>query len=100
TGQHNFQNAAAALATARKLMPDASDQQLVKVLGEVSIAFGRGQIYTLKDGSQLQLVLVKNPASFRQTLASYLADKPQTMIVINDNYADSRDVSWLWDVDF
>ncbi|MCA9327706.1 DUF1727 domain-containing protein, partial [Candidatus Saccharibacteria bacterium] len=23
-----------------------------------------------------------------------------TMIVINDNYADGRDMSWLWDVDF
>jgi UDP-N-acetylmuramyl tripeptide synthase len=22
------------------------------------------------------------------------------MIAINDNYADSRDMSWLWDVDF
>ena len=22
------------------------------------------------------------------------------MIVINDNYADGRDMSWLWDVDF
>ena len=22
------------------------------------------------------------------------------MIAINDNYADGRDVSWLWDVDF
>lgn len=100
TGQHNFQNAAAALALARRLLPDADDANLVKQLGEVGIAFGRGEIYTLKDGSQLQLVLVKNPASFRQTLASYLKDKPQVMIAINDNYADSRDVSWLWDVDF
>ena len=22
------------------------------------------------------------------------------MIAINDNYADGRDMSWLWDVDF
>lgn len=100
TGQHNFQNAAAALALARNLLPKSDDAVLVKQLGEVGIAFGRGEIYTLKDGSQLQLVLVKNPASFRQTLASYLKDQPNVMIVINDNYADSRDVSWLWDVDF
>jgi len=100
TGQHNFQNAAAALALARVLLKEVTDDELVKQLPHVGTAFGRGEIFTLKNGSQLQLVLVKNPASFRQTLASYLTDDLQTMIVINDNYADSRDVSWLWDVDF
>lgn len=100
TGQHNFQNAAAALAIARRLLPDVADKTLCQQLSNVGIAFGRGQIYTLKDGSQLQLVLVKNPASFRQTLASYLDEDSSLMIAINDNYADSRDVSWLWDADF
>ena len=100
TGQHNFQNAAAALALVRAVVPEAADETLVADLAEVGIAFGRGEIFTLKNGSQIQLVLVKNPASFRQSLASYLTDNPAVMVVINDNYADSRDVSWLWDVDF
>ncbi|MDB5166363.1 MAG: Mur ligase middle domain protein [Candidatus Saccharibacteria bacterium] len=100
TGQHNFQNAAAAVALVRSLLPEIDAAQLIDWLGNVGTAFGRGEIFTLKNGSQLQLVLVKNPASFRQTLASYLTEDIATMIVINDNYADSRDVSWLWDVDF
>ena len=100
TGQHNFQNAAAALTLVRALLPAASDEKLVEKLGKVGIAFGRGQIFKLKNGYNLQLVLVKNPASFKQTIASYLTRKPSVMLAINDNYADSRDVSWLWDVDF
>lgn len=99
TGQHNFQNAAAAVALVRQLVP-GHDADLVQALSTVGIAFGRGEIFTMADGSQLQLVLVKNPASFRQTIASYLQADVATMVVINDNYADSRDVSWLWDVDF
>jgi UDP-N-acetylmuramyl tripeptide synthase len=48
----------------------------------------------------LRLVLVKNPSGFRQALASYLPTTAPIMIAINDNVADGRDVSWLWDVDF
>ena len=99
-GQHNFQNAAAALALMIELLPNTPVETHVKNLGEVKVAFGRGEVFTLKDGSKLQLVLVKNPASFRQSLASYIKNNPSVIIAINDNYADSRDVSWLWDVDF
>ena len=44
---------------------------------------------------------MKNPAGFRQTLRT-LDNTPAAgvVIVINDDYADGRDVSWLWDVDF
>ncbi len=44
--------------------------------------------------------MVKNPAGFRLSLASFPVEKHKTMIAINDNYADGRDMSWLWDVDF
>ena len=100
TGQHNFQNAAAALALVRQLAPGAAPSELVNYISLVNPAFGRGERFALKDGSSLQLLLVKNPAGFRQTLASYDVHEEQVMFAINDNYADSRDVSWLWDVDF
>src|SRR5581483_6616498 len=38
--------------------------------------------------------------SFTQALASYSAKDTNLMIAINDNIADGRDVSWLWDVNF
>jgi UDP-N-acetylmuramyl tripeptide synthase len=45
-------------------------------------------------------VLVKNPSGFRLSLSSFSPKGVATMIAINDNYADGRDMSWLWDVDF
>jgi len=100
TGQHNFQNAAGALALASALLPEATPEQLAEGLASVRPAFGRGEIFRLQNGSQLQLNLVKNPASFRQGLASYARPNTQVMIAINDRVADSRDMSWLWDIDF
>lgn len=100
TGQHNFQNTAAALALLQVLLPKATEKSLVDALSTVQPAFGRGQVFTLKNGSTVQLNLVKNPASFRQGLASYVQAKTPIMIAINDAVADSRDMSWLWDIDF
>ena len=45
------------------------------------------------------LNLVKNPAGFRLVLQSARDDLP-TLFAINDAYADGRDVSWLYDVNF
>jgi UDP-N-acetylmuramyl tripeptide synthase len=100
TGQHNFLNGAAALTLCRQLLPETPAEDLVNGLADVSLAFGRGEKYQLKNGSQVELVLVKNPASFSQALSSYSAKNTNLMIAINDNIADGRDVSWLWDVNF
>lgn len=100
TGQHNLQNGAAALALMRVVLPETDPKLLVEQLSKVKPAFGRGQVFKLKNGSTLQLNLVKNPASFRQGLASYARPDASILIAINDRVADSRDVSWLWDVDF
>ena len=66
----------------------------------MSPAFGRGQTFDV-DGRRVVLQLVKNPAGFRQTLRTLDAGAPDAVVIaINDDYADGRDVSWLWDVDF
>lgn len=100
TGQHNFLNAAAALVLCRRLLPDIANQDLVDKLADVDLAFGRGETYRLENGAEIELVLVKNPASFTQALSSYASAQGSLMIAINDNIADGRDVSWLWDVNF
>ncbi|HSX43450.1 MAG TPA: MurT ligase domain-containing protein [Candidatus Saccharimonadales bacterium] len=100
TGQHNFQNAAGALALVHAVLPDVPAAMLAEQLAMVRPAFGRGQTFRLRGGTGLQLNLVKNPASFRQGLASYVRLDTKVMIAINDGLADSRDMSWLWDVDF
>jgi UDP-N-acetylmuramyl tripeptide synthase len=97
-GPHNAQNACGAAALALTFGFDAAT--VTTGLAKVSPAFGRGQTFTV-DGRQVTLQLVKNPAGFRQTLRTLDAGAPDAVVVaINDDYADGRDVSWLWDVDF
>lgn len=100
SGQHNFQNAAAALAYVHAIVPKIRPEELISRLRKIEPAFGRGEVYRLKNGSTIRMILVKNPAGFRQALASYLPTSAPIMIAINDNIADGRDMSWLWDVDF
>ena len=126
-GVYNLFNAAAALATVRAVMAQdiasaqvaetvpgqashASDaaisdenpvdhDRLLAALAEVTPAFGRGETIAV-NGSDVQLLLVKNPMGFRLSLGSFPPDGHDTMIAICDLYADGRDMSWLWDVDF
>ncbi len=99
-GVYNIFNAAAALAAARAVLGGAADTaRLFSSLAAVEPAFGRGESLVV-DGQALELVLVKNPSGFRLGLKSFDPAGCATMIAINDNYADGRDMSWLWDVDF
>src|SRR6185437_13603436 len=97
-GAHNAQNAAAtaALALTLGLRPD----EIAEGLRAVQPAFGRGQSYPV-DGRRVVLQLVKNPAGFRESLRTVAGLRPAaTVIAINDDYPDGRDMSWLWDVEF
>jgi UDP-N-acetylmuramyl tripeptide synthase len=97
-GAHNAQNAAGAAAMA--LTFPLTPTTVAEGLRAVEPAFGRGQTFAV-EGRRLVLHLVKNPAGFRQTLRTVGAYDPDAVVIaINDDYADSRDVSWLWDVDF
>jgi len=93
-------NATAATAMARSLLGSEFDPAVAaRALREVAPPFGRGEVVDV-DGQPLELVLVKNPAGFSVALSTYDDDPAATMIAINDDYADGRDVSWLYDVSF
>ena len=98
-GPHNAQNATGAVALALTFGLDVPT--VLSGLANVSPAFGRGQSFQV-DGRRLVLQLVKNPAGFRQTMRTLDTGRAPDAVVIaiNDDYADGRDVSWLWDVDF
>lgn len=101
-GIHNMLNACAALSLCLEVLGDGADvPTLLTTLSEVEAAFGRGEVLEL-DGRRIQLALVKNPAGFRMSLLSAAAATADevVMVAINDEYADGRDMSWLWDVDF
>jgi UDP-N-acetylmuramyl tripeptide synthase len=99
-GIYNVFNSVAAVALVRTVIGDQIDTtKLVETLQNITPAFGRGE-KLIVDGRPLELVLVKNPGGFRLGLKSFDPEGYSTMIAINDNYADGRDMSWLWDVDF
>jgi UDP-N-acetylmuramyl tripeptide synthase len=99
-GIYNMQNAAGAVALVRAVMgKSVQNDTILGALSQVTPAFGRGEAITI-DNTSCELVLVKNPSGFRLSLSSFDATDHATMIAINDDYADGRDMSWLWDVDF
>lgn len=103
-GAHNILNATAAMGLVRELLGERTNEEaLAASAAKVTAAFGRGELLSI-DGQEVELGLVKNPAGFRMSLLSAAAVRsqqpPLIMIAINDQYADGRDMSWLWDVDF
>ena len=67
----------------------------------VSPAFGRAETVRLGD-RDLSILLVKNPAGANEVLRT-LALEPgehDLLAILNDQVADGRDVSWVWDADF
>ncbi len=100
SGAHNFINASAAIAFADAILgAKFSAKNAVASVTKVGAAFGRGENFELGNGQKIVLNLVKNPAGFRLVLQSARDDLP-TLFAINDAYADGRDVSWLYDVNF
>lgn len=98
-GLYNVYNAlgAAALTTAL----GASPAEIVAGLEETAAAFGRAETVSL-GGRDLLLLLVKNPAGANEVLRTLALEDGEhdVLAVLNDNVADGRDVSWVWDADF
>lgn len=99
-GLYNVYNALAAATCCYVL--GFPEQNTVKALGSFESGFGRMETIAVND-KFLKLILVKNPTGFDQVLNFFIEqndDNMQIAFVINDNAADGRDISWLWDVDF
>jgi len=99
-GIHNALNMAGALAAVYAMNPNVDPEVVMVELAEVKPAWGRGEVCHVGD-TTVTLALVKNPAGMQQSLKSYAHDdNTDTIFAINDLYADGRDVSWLWDVEY
>jgi UDP-N-acetylmuramyl tripeptide synthase len=98
-GLYNVYNALAAATLATAV--GASLDEVETGLGRFRAAFGRFERIPVGDKSVLML-LVKNPAGANEAVRTLAADEPPRLAVIalNDEIADGRDVSWIWDVDF
>lgn len=99
-GLYNAYNAAAALAVCASL--DIDFTKAVQHLTAATPAFGRSERIELSGNRAIELLLVKNPAGFNQVIKTFLlgTKKLPVLMALNDNFADGRDVSWIWDVDF
>lgn len=95
-GLYNAYNALGAISQALLL---GIDYNIIKnaVLSYQSI-FGRAERREIK-GHQALIQLIKNPTGASEVLKTVDLDS-NIVIAINDNYADGRDISWLWDSDF
>jgi UDP-N-acetylmuramyl tripeptide synthase len=98
-GLYNVYNAlaAAGAAVALSLPSDA----LSSALMSTTAAFGRQESLQV-DGRRIDVFLGKNPAGLNQVLATLALDRERktALILLNDNVADGRDISWVWDADF
>ena len=98
-GMYNAYNVAGAIALCHCVMPDVKVQKFFDDIIDIESAFGRGESFTV-NGSEVELLLVKNPSAFQLSIASFADNDCDYMIAINDRIADGCDVSWLWNVDF
>jgi UDP-N-acetylmuramyl tripeptide synthase len=97
---YNLYNALAAYSTA--LLLDMDPQRAAVFLKGYRPATGRMERFDYR-GKQVYLNLVKNPTGFNEGIGALVEMSDgglDVMIAINDNDADGRDISWLWDVDF
>lgn len=99
-GVYNLYNLLAAVTLASR--SGVAMDVIRAALDHFQPAFGRMEQFMLGEAA-IWMTLVKNPVGFNQVLqavAETPAGEKVALVLINDRYADGRDVSWLWDVDF
>jgi len=98
-GLYNVYNALGAAALALGL--EVPLGEVVAGLERSGAAFGRFERIAIGD-KRLLMLLIKNPAGANEAVRTLVdAGGPEVAVVaLNDELADGRDVSWIWDVDF
>ncbi len=98
-GTFNLYNALCAIALA-KTVSNVTHLQIQKAFDSYSTIFGRGEKLTINKKTAW-VYLIKNPTGTTEVLKTLIKiPNARFLIAINDNYADGRDVSWLWDARF
>ena len=95
-GLFNAYNALGAIALCQEL--GIGINNIKENLKTFKVAFGRSEVKYL-NGKRTLIQLIKNPIGANEVLKTVDKDS-NLLIIINDNYADGRDVSWLWDAEF
>ncbi|MHC6180745.1 MurT ligase domain-containing protein [Clostridium sp. JNZ X4-2] len=98
-GVYNIYNALCAYSIAR--VCGISTSHIYNSLKNQQSTFGRQESIGIDD-KKVKIILVKNPAGYDQAINTISLDNRtfNLAVLLNDNYADGRDVSWIWDVNF
>ena len=98
-GLYNIYNALAAVSVAEFF--GVAPEQIKAGFDKSRAVFGRQETFKIGDKS-CTLVLIKNPVGASQALDMIkLAPYPFTLsVLLNANYADGIDTSWIWDANF
>jgi UDP-N-acetylmuramyl tripeptide synthase len=96
-GRFNAANATMVLAAISEFGLDPGEGlRRMQSIGSVSGRYGTFQVGSLR----IRLLLAKNPAGWSELLDIMPPAPAPVIVTINDDYADGRDPSWLWDVPF
>ena len=98
-GIYSAYNALAAVATGLAL--EVPEAKIKVAITKTAAAFGRLEHVTVGK-RKIIISLIKNPTGTDEVIHTLLLDKrpKDVLILINDNFADGTDVSWLWDAQF
>lgn len=98
-GQYNIYNALAAYSIGRIF--GVSPEDIQKGFRSAKRVFGRQEVIQIGD-KEITINLVKNPVGLNQVLDMIAKDpEPFSLVsILNANYADGTDVSWIWDAHY
>lgn len=99
-GQYNIYNLMAVILLGLDM--SISVDNLKNYLSNLKTPFGRGEEIVVSLGgnsANFRIFLIKNPAGMTQVwnMIKDRFDNSDCVIALNDNIADGRDVSWIWD---
>jgi UDP-N-acetylmuramyl tripeptide synthase len=98
-GLYNVYNILAAMTAA--LTVGVEPDIIVPAVEDFTAAFGRVERVSASE-REILMILAKNPAGFNEVIRTLTFEpgRKSVVLALNDNIADGRDVSWIWDVDF
>lgn len=98
-GLYNIYNALTAFAVGREF--NVSPEQIKKAFESNAQIFGRQETINV-DGKDVTIVLIKNPVGTNSVIDMMLTEENDfsLLTLLNANYADGIDTSWIWDAEF
>ncbi|MFB2599733.1 MurT ligase domain-containing protein [Herbiconiux sp. P17] len=96
-GMHYALDAAGAAAAARSVLGARFRPELVTAaLDSLETVYGRGELLEV-DGEQIEIIMMKNPASLQLNLDSLESAPEQVFMAVDEG---TPDPSWIYDIDF